>query len=36
MTKKQMQRTYQRIKYNTKLGKDIIPAGYAVPDFGNE
>ena len=34
-TKKQLQRTYQRIKINAKLGKDIIPAGFATPDIGN-
>lgn len=35
-TKKQLQRTYQRIKINAKLGKDMIPAGFATPDIGND
>lgn len=30
-TKKQLQRTYQRIKINAKLGKNVIPSGFATP-----
>jgi hypothetical protein len=35
MTKKQLQRTYQRIKLNVKLGKNVIPSGFGVPDLDN-
>ena len=30
-TKKQLQRAYQRIKINAKLGKNVIPAGVGTP-----
>jgi hypothetical protein len=33
--KKQLQREYQRIKYNIRLGKDIIPSSAYVPNSGN-
>ena len=34
-TKKQLQRTYQRIKINAKLGKNLIPASYGTPNLDN-
>ena len=35
-TKKDLQRQYQRIKYNIRVGQDLLPAGVGTDNRSNE
>jgi hypothetical protein len=35
-TKKQLQRQYQRIKFNTRVGKDLLPGDSSIGTPGND